>query len=82
MLMNQHTLLFTDDNHLIRDMNAGAPPAPPGSPSGSGHEIGAIDPEARILPIVEHAFGNAKFLSEQFYLTGGPDLVVKARYHR
>ena len=67
MLINQHTLLFEDpDSDKEPRMNT------------SGYRIvGAIDPNCSVIPIVERAYENARFLAEQYYMIA-PGIEVKA----
>ena len=67
MLINQHTLLFGDP-----DSNRELPV------NKSGYQIvGAIDPNCSVIPIVERAYENARFLAEQYYMIA-PGIEVKA----
>ncbi|XP_053505198.1 pyruvate dehydrogenase kinase, isozyme 3b isoform X1 [Ictalurus furcatus] len=59
MLINQHTLLFSDGiNHA------------------HPKHIGSIDPTCNVIEVVRDAYGTAKMLCEQYYMTA-PDLHIQ-----
>lgn len=71
MLINQHTLLFGErmsDDRVQQSRQRDA--------SGVSH-VGAIDPRCHLIPLVERAFENARFLAEQYYMTS-PELIVRS----
>ena len=47
-----------------------------GKEKAPGRHVGSIDPNCRVVDVIQDAYANAKFLCDQYYLAS-PELVIE-----